>query len=55
MGMVGEGLVYLDPGGQGSGTSDWLWQLSSAGMSANRGGSWEPRLHHIRNKIQKLH
>jgi len=42
-GLVGEGLVYLDTAGQGSGTSNWLWQLSSAGKSAVRGGSWEPR------------
>ena len=42
-GLVGEGLVYLDPAGQGSGTDNWQWRLSAAGIAAATGGSWEPR------------
>lgn len=42
-GLVGEGLVYLDPGVQGSGTDNWRWKLSSVGVSAVESGNWEPR------------
>jgi hypothetical protein len=42
-GLVGEGLVYLDTAGQGSGTSNWWWRLSSLGKSVAHGGNWEPR------------
>lgn len=42
-GLVGEGLVYLDPAGQGSGTDNWRWRLSAVGVKAATGGSWEPR------------
>lgn len=41
-GLVGDGLVYLDPAGQGSGTDNWQWKLSSAGIRAVTGGPWEP-------------
>lgn len=43
MGPVGEGLAYLDPAGQGSGTDNWRWRASEAGVAAAAGGSWEPR------------
>jgi hypothetical protein len=42
-GLVAEGLVYLDPSGQGSSTDNWHWRLSAAGIAAATGGSWEPR------------
>jgi hypothetical protein len=44
-GLVGDGLIYLDPAGQASGSSqdNWCWRLSSIGVSAAEGGSWEPR------------
>lgn len=40
-GLVGEGLVYLDPAGQGP--DNWQWRLSATGVQAVSGGSWEPR------------
>lgn len=40
-GLVGEGLVYLDPGIQGP--DNWRWLLSTTGMQVAGGGSWEPR------------
>ena len=42
-GLVSEGLVYIDTSGQGSGTDNWWWRLSSTGAIAAHGGSWEPR------------
>lgn len=42
-GLVGEGLVYLDTAGQGSGTDNWQWHLSTDGRRVAEGGSWEPR------------
>ena len=42
-GLVGEGLVYLDPAGQGSGTDNWRWRLSATGVKVATGGAWEPR------------
>lgn len=44
-GLVGEGLVYIDPAGQGRASSwdNWLWKLSATGIQAATGGSWEPR------------
>ena len=42
-GLVGEGLVYLDPDIQGSGTDNWHWRLSAVGIQATSGGTWEPR------------
>lgn len=41
--LVGEGLVYLDPGIQGSGTDNWNWRASSTGTKVATGGAWEPR------------
>jgi hypothetical protein len=40
-GLVGEGLVYLDPAGQGA--DNWQWRLSATGIQAISGGAWEPR------------
>ncbi len=42
-GLVGDGLVYLDTAGQGSGTDNWQWRLSADGHQVAKGGSWEPR------------
>ena len=43
-GLVGEGLIYLDPDRQGSGNTDnWRWRASSIGIQAATGGRWEPR------------
>ncbi len=41
-GLVGDGLVYLDTAGQGSGTDNWQWRLSAAGLRVIQGGPWEP-------------
>jgi hypothetical protein len=41
--LVGDGLVFLDPAGQGSGTDNWYWRLSKLGIKAATGGPWEPR------------
>lgn len=41
--LVGDGLVYLDTAGQGSGTDNWRWRLSADGERVARGGTWEPR------------
>ena len=40
-GLVGDGLIYLDPAGQGP--DNWQWRLSATGIQAISGGSWEPR------------
>jgi len=40
-GLVGEGLVYLDPGGQDP--DNWRWKLSAAGVAAVSDQAWEPR------------
>jgi hypothetical protein len=58
-GLVGEGLVYLDTAGQGSGTDNWQWRLSADGKRVAQGGSWEPRdpdgyLHRVRREIPDL-
>ena len=42
-GLVGEGLAYLDPDIQGSGTDNWHWRLSGLGIRAVSDGAWEPR------------
>lgn len=42
-GLVGDGLIYLDPAGQGSSTDNWRWRPSSSGIAAATGGMWEPR------------
>lgn len=39
-GLVGEGLIYLDPEGQAP--DNWRWKLSDDGQRAV-GGDWEPR------------
>ncbi|QPS33524.1 hypothetical protein [Brevibacterium casei] len=58
-GLVGEGLVYLDTAGQGSGTDNWQWRLSEDGRRVAKGGSWEPRdpdgyLDRVRREIPDL-
>jgi hypothetical protein len=40
-GLAGDGLVYLDPAGQGP--DNWQWRLSETGVQAISGGTWEPR------------
>lgn len=40
-GLVSDGLIYLDPSGQG--TDNWRWKLSALGIQAVGGGAWEPR------------
>ena len=41
--LVGDGLIYLDPAGQGSSNDNWRWRASTLGIQAATGGSWEPR------------
>jgi len=58
-GLVGDGLVYLDTAGQGSGTDNWVWRLSAEGQRVAKGGTWEPRdpdgyLDRIRREIPDL-
>jgi hypothetical protein len=44
-GLLGDGLVYIDPAGQAHAQSwdNWRWRLSARGIQAATGGSWEPR------------
>jgi hypothetical protein len=42
-GLVAEGLIYLDPDRQGSGTDNWRWRASDLGRQVAGGGNWEPR------------
>lgn len=58
-GLVGDGLVFLDTAGQGSGTDNWRWRLSADGERVATGGTWEPRnpdgyLDRIRREIPDL-
>jgi hypothetical protein len=58
-GLLGDGLVYLDTAGQGSGTDNWQWRLSAVGQRVAEGGSWEPRdpdgyLDRVRREIPDL-
>lgn len=58
-GLVGDGLIYLDTAGQGSGTDNWRWRLSEVGQRVAKGGIWEPRdpdgyLDRIRREIPDL-
>lgn len=58
-GLVGDGLVYLDTAGQGSGSDNWRWRLSADGKRIAKGGRWEPRdtdgyLERIRREIPDL-
>lgn len=58
-GLVGDGLVYLETAGQGSGTDNWRWRLSVEGQRVAKGGAWEPRdpdgyLDRIRREIPDL-
>jgi hypothetical protein len=40
--LVAEGLIYLDPSGQHSGTDNWRWKLSRRGEVAAAGGVIDP-------------
>jgi hypothetical protein len=42
-GLVGDGMIFLDPAGQRSSTDNWQWRASALGTQAATGGSWEPR------------
>jgi hypothetical protein len=44
-GLMGDGLVFLDPSGQASASrwDNWHWRLTDAGRQTARLGSWEPR------------
>ncbi len=44
-GLLSDGLVYIDPAGQGRAQTwdNWHWRLSARGIQAATGGSWEPR------------
>lgn len=58
-GLVGEGLLFLDTAGQGSGADNWQWRLSADGQRVAKGGSWEPRdpdgyLDRLRREIPDL-
>ncbi len=59
--LVGDGLIYLDPAGQASGTTqdNWQWRLSTVGAQAAAGGSCEPRdqdgyLQRLRREVPNL-
>src|SRR4051794_37239526 len=41
-GLVGDGLIYLDKEGQGSGTDNWRWKLGKRGIQVATTGRWEP-------------
>jgi hypothetical protein len=41
--LVGDGLAYPDPAGQGSSLDNWEWRLTPRGVRAARNQSWEPR------------
>jgi hypothetical protein len=41
-GLVGDGLIYLDKEGQGSGTDNWRWKPSQRGIQVATTGRWEP-------------
>lgn len=42
-GLLADGLIYLDPNGQGSSTDNWVWRATPLGLSIASGGAWEPR------------
>ncbi len=50
-GLVGDGLVYLDPENQDR--SNWRWKLSATGRRTVEGGPWEPR--DPARYLQRLH
>jgi hypothetical protein len=60
-GLQGDGLVFLDPAGQGRAASfdNWRWRLSEDGRAAARSDSWEPRdpqryLARLRERVPSL-
>jgi len=44
-GLLGEGLIFLDPAGQQTAGSwdNWRWRLSDVGKEVVKSGSWHPR------------
>ena len=40
-GLVADGLIFLDPAGQGS--DNWRWVATKLGASVAAGGRWEPQ------------
>ena len=42
-GLVADGLIFLDPAGQGSSTDNWRWRATTLGVTVAGGGAWEPR------------
>lgn len=57
--LVADGLVYLDPSGQGSSTDNWNWRASRLGQQVATSGRWEPYdptgyLRRLRNEEQKI-
>lgn len=41
--LVADGLIYLNPSGQGSSTDNWRWLPSQQGIKVATTGQWEPR------------
>jgi hypothetical protein len=43
-GLMGDGLIFLDPAGQSQSSSwdNWRWQLTDAGRQTATEGTWEP-------------
>jgi hypothetical protein len=44
-GLMGDGLIFLDPSGQADSSTwhNWHWRLTAAGQQTARSGTWEPR------------
>ncbi len=44
-GLMGDGLIFLDPAGQSRASSwdNWRWQLTDTGRQTATDGTWEPR------------
>lgn len=44
-GLMGDGLIFLDPSGQAHASSwdNWRWRLTDAGRHTVGSGTWEPR------------
>ncbi len=44
-GLMGDGLIFLDPSGQAHASSfdNWRWRLTNAGRQTVQSGTWEPR------------
>jgi hypothetical protein len=44
-GLMGDGLIFLDPSGQAQGSTwdNWHWRPTRAGRQTAESGTWEPR------------